>query len=206
MWPRRVFLTVVLALAALMIAIIVRQETFEPSQRRLSNQNVRSLNGFADPKSSSLRSGTITKTYMDLVDDNAPLPQYSIKSVIQAANLVQSRYLLLRYDPASDKFIGYYSNNHLYVSGCHKLTYAVKQLTMIMRALFPERFTPDSPELVLAVQAGDYPDAMPYRPCVTKNLNAPCNKSLLSAAPVLTFGSVFSNPLFPNMMGFPMPG
>jgi len=206
MWPRRVFLTVVLALAALMIAIIDRQETFEPSQRRLSNQNVRSLNGFADPKSSSLRSGTITKTYMDLVDDNAPLPQYSIKSVIQAANLVQSRYLLLRYDPASDKFIGYYSNNHLYVSGCHKLTYAVKQLTMIMRALFPERFTPDSPELVLAVQAGDYPDAMPYRPCVTKNLNAPCNKSLLSAAPVLTFGSVFSNPLFPNMMGFPMPG
>jgi hypothetical protein len=189
-----------------MIAIIDRQETFEPSQRRLSNQNVRSLNGFADPKSSSLRSGTITKTYMDLVDDDAPLPQYSIKSVIQAANLVQSRYLLLRYDPASDKFIGYYSNNHLYVSGCHKLTYAVKQLTMIMRALFPERFTPDSPELVLAVQAGDYPDAMPYRPCVTKNLNAPCNKSLLSAAPVLTFGSVFSNPLFPNMMGFPMPG
>jgi hypothetical protein len=100
MWPRRVFLTVVLALAALLIAIIDRQETFEPSQRRLSNQNVGSLNGFADPKSSSLRSGTITKTYMDLVDDDVPLPQYSIKSVIQAANLVQSRYLLLRYDPA----------------------------------------------------------------------------------------------------------
>ena len=213
MWPRpspSYAVLSVLALSALAALIkygLEKQETFTLPSSQRQRQRRLSLNSFADPKSSYLRSlsGT-TKTYMDLAGDDVPLPQYSIQGVIEAANLVQSRYALLRYDPSSDKFIGYYSKNHLYVSGCGKLTYAITQLTMILRALFPERFTPDSPELVLAVQAGDYPDAMPYRPCVTKNLNAPCDKSLLSAAPVLTFGSVFSNPLFPNMMGFPMPG
>ena len=202
MWPQtspRAILPVLLALSAL-AAFIYREDTFESTQRRL-----RILNEFSDPKSSSLRDGSV-KTYTDLVNENAPLPPYSLKNVIGAASLFQSRYALLRYDPASDKFIGYYSDDHLYVSGCGKLNYAIKQLTMILRASFPDRFTPDSSELVLAIEAGDYPDVMPHRPCVAKNKNAPCFNSLLSAAPILAFGSVFSNPLFPNMMGFPMPG
>ena len=211
MWPpqsqtsrsRRAILSVVLAVFALAAFIIINdEESFESSQRLLRN-----LNDLSDPKSSSVSvSDESIKTYTDLVNENAPLPPYSIKKVINAASLFQSRYALLRYDPASDKFIAYYSNDHLYVSGCAKLTYAIRQLTSILRASFPDRFTPDSSELVLAVEAGDYPDVMPYRTCVAKNKNAPCSESLLSAAPILAFGSTFANPLFPNMMGFPMPG
>mmetsp|Transcript_26263 Transcript_26263/g.44687 ORF Transcript_26263/g.44687 Transcript_26263/m.44687 type:complete len:527 (-) Transcript_26263:49-1629(-) len=203
MWPQRTpsraILPAFLALSAL-AAIITTQDTIQPIQRQLSN-------AVTDPKSSSLRSGSgSTKTYTDLVNEDAPLPQYSLENVINAANIVQSRYALLRYDPASDKFTAYYSDNHLYVSGCAKLSYAIRQLTMIMRTAFPDRFTPDSSELVLAIEAGDYPDVMPYRVCVVKNLDAPCNKKLLTAAPVLAFGSTFAKPMFPNMIGMPMPG
>ena len=201
----RAIIPVILALCALAV-IVKRQGSVQPSQRRLSLLGAgRTLGDFADPKTSLLRSQG-PKTYMDLVNEDAPLPQYSLKKAINAADLFTSRYAILRYDPASDKFIAYYSNKHLYVSGCGKLNGAIHHLTMILRALFPHRFTPDSQELVLAIQAGDYPDTMPYRPCVVWNKNAPCTPFLNTAAPILAFGSVYAGPLFPNMMGLPMPG
>ncbi len=211
MWPHRSPSRVILPVALALFALVAlrREKTYQTDQRRLSlglslgGSNAQNLNEFSDPKSSSLRT---TKTYKDLVNEGSPLPPYTIKNVIGAAGQFQSRYALLRYDPGSDKFIGYYSNKHLYVSGCTKMNYAIKQLTMILRAVFPDRFTPDSPELVLAIEAGDYPDVMPFRGCVSKNQNKPCHRNFLSGAPILAFGSVFSNPMFPNQMAFPMPG
>ena len=132
---------------------------------------------------------------------DAPLPQYSLQSVMDVADLFQSRFALLRWDPSTDKFIGYYAKKHVWVSGCGKLVDSIKQMGKLLKILFPERFTPDSAELVIAVTAGDYPDVMPYRQCVVDNNNEPCDKSLLAAAPILSFSSIFSNPLFPNMMG-----
>ena len=77
----------------------------------------------------------------------------------------------------------------------------------MLRSLFPQRLIPDSPGFVLAVSSGDYPDiAYKYGSCIQKDGDGPCNESLLVASPVLHFGSVFRQPLFPNLIGLPMPG
>ena len=77
---------------------------------------------------------------------------------------------------------------------------SINILTTLLRRLFPERFTPDSPEIVMAVSGGDYPAVNRiYRGCIRNDdQDRPCDESLLSASPVLHFGSVFSNPMFPN--------
>ena len=148
-----------------------------------------------------------THTYTDLINNAAILPKYSLKNVIEAANMYTSRYALLRYDPATDRFVAYYSNKHNWVSGCSKLAEAVRILTIILRNTLAERLTPDSGELVLAISGGDYPaiDPHKYGACLYKNEEKPCDESLLAEAPILHFGSVFSQPLFPNIIGMPMP-
>lgn len=145
-------------------------------------------------------------TYTDLINNAAPLPQYSLSSVIHASNIYNSRFALLRYDPSKDRFIAYYSNRHRWVSGCKKLVEAVRSLTILLRNLFPQRFTNGSPELVLAISGGDYPaiDNEVFGACVRKD-EGPCDESLFQQAPILHFGSVFTQPLFPNIIGMPMP-
>jgi len=153
-----------------------------------------------------INSSTVT-TYTDLIREAAPLPRYTLKNAINAADIYRSKFSLLRYDPTTDKFIGYYSKKHHCVIGCNKLIESIKVLTTLLRQLFPERFTPDSTEMVMAVSSGDYPDLNRiYTSCIHNNLNRPCDESLLSAPPVLHFGSVFSNAMFPNVVGMPMPG
>jgi hypothetical protein len=146
-------------------------------------------------------------TYTDLINNATPLPRYSLSNVITAERIYTSRFSLLRYDPKTDRFIGYYSERHKWVSGCTKLAEAIRILTILLRNLFPDRFTPDSPELVLAVSGGDYPavDTRFYGACIHKDEASPCDDSLLEQAPILHFGSVFRNALFPNMIAFPMP-
>ncbi|KAL7496598.1 hypothetical protein ACHAWT_009274 [Skeletonema menzelii] len=150
---------------------------------------------------------TETLTYTDIINNAAPLPQYDLSSAVQAANMYSSRFALLRYDPSTDRFVGYYSNKQPWVSGCRKLAEAVRITTIMLRDIFPQRFTKDSPELVMAISGGDYPavDTTKYGSCVFKNEEAPCDESLLLQAPILHFGSVFNHPLFPNMIGMPMP-
>ena len=60
---------------------------------------------------------------------------------------------------------------------------------------------------MLAVSGGDYPavDTSLYGACISKNGERPCENSLLEHAPIMHFGSVFRNPLFPNMIAMPMP-
>jgi hypothetical protein len=177
--------------------------------RRLSIFNIPSQ--FDDPKSIADKiirpSDMATPTYMDLINSASPLPRYSLSSVIDASKLYSSRFSILRYDPTSDRFVGYYSERHKWVSGCTKLAEAFRILTILLRNLFPERFQSSQSELVLAVSGGDYPavDTSMYGACISKNGERPCDDSLLEHAPILHFGSVFRNPLFPNMIAVPMP-
>jgi len=149
-----------------------------------------------------------TATYKDLIRDNTPLPKYSLQNAIDAAEMYRSKFSLLRYDPTSDKFIGYYFRRHEWGSGCMKLANSITVLVSLLRGLFPERFTPNSPEFVMAVSSGDYFDAAyKYQSCIRKeDKDGPCDESLLAAPPVLHFGSVFSRPHFPNLIAMPMPG
>jgi hypothetical protein len=162
-------------------------------------------------------------TYSQFISRNMPLPQYSLQSVMNVADLFESRFALLRWDPSTDKFIGYYSKKQIWVSGCGKLVDSFKRTGKLLKTIFPERFTPGNPELVMALYckslnvlivlslrskthssfylAGDYPDVPNYRECIMNNKSELCDKSLSNAAPILAFSSVFSNPLFPNMIG-----
>ena len=146
-------------------------------------------------------------TYADLIRDNTPLPKYSLQNAIDAAEIYGSKFSLLRYDPTTDKFIGYYFRRHEWGSGCMKLANSITVLTSMLRNLFPERFTPNSQEFVMAVSSGDYADvAYKYETCIRKDEDGPCDESLSAAPPVLHFGSVFRQPHFPNLIAMPMPG
>jgi hypothetical protein len=157
-----------------------------------------------------------TTTYTDLIRKDVPLPRYNLESTIKAADIYRSRFALLRYDPTADKFIGYYSKKHEWVTGCNKLIESIRVVTILLRHLFPERFTNDSPELVLGVSSGDYPSVNRiYKACIYNDVEqssssssstSPCDESLRTASPILHFGSVFVNPIFPNIIACPMPG
>ena len=163
---------------------------------------LRDLIGLSENESSSS-----VITYTDLIRDNKPLPKYSIRDAIDAAEIYGSNFALLRYEPKTDKFIGYYSRRHEWQSGCMKLANSITILANMLRTLFPERFAPNSKEFVMAVSSGDYPDvAYKYRSCIQKDEDSPCNESLLSAPPVLHFGSVYRNAMMPNQIAMPMPG
>ncbi|KAL7448701.1 hypothetical protein ACHAWC_000846, partial [Mediolabrus comicus] len=210
-----VLMTALLAFSLLLILIIVplcslRTDNADPyyDSRRLSIFNIPSH--FDDPKTIAdkiILPGETTPTYMDLINGASPLPRYSLSSVIDASKMYSSRFSILRYDPATDRFVGYYSERHKWVSGCTKLAEAFRILTILLRNLFPERFQSSQSELVLAVSGGDYPavDTSLYGACISKNGERPCENSLLEHAPIMHFGSVFRNPLFPNMIAMPMP-
>ena len=159
------------------------------------------------------------------------LPAYTMRQVIDAAKTFTSQYAIVIYDPEKDNFIGYYSQNHQWGADTttKKLIGTITTLTWLLRKLFPDRFTPDSPEFVLALSGGDYP-AVRDRACIRNHNNSgqnngPCepreeevvyklqrkgrrnkNNNNNHKAPILHFGSVWSGPLFPNQIAMPMPG
>mmetsp|Transcript_11620 Transcript_11620/g.17535 ORF Transcript_11620/g.17535 Transcript_11620/m.17535 type:complete len:573 (-) Transcript_11620:1010-2728(-) len=149
---------------------------------------------------------TIT-TYTDLVHNEIELPKYTLQQVIEEAKTMRSKYAILRYDPTTDKFTGYYYKNERWVPGCYKLMHSLSALTVLLRAIFPERFTPNSPEFSMGVSSGDYP-AMVDQACIMRDQDGPCDEEgrLMNKAPVLHFGSVFRKAMFPNMIAMPMPG
>ena len=90
-------------------------------------------------------------TYSQVISRNMPLPQYSLQSVMNVADLFESRFALLRWDPSTDKFIGYYSKKQIWVSGCGKLVDSFKRTGKLLKMIFPERFAPGNPELVMGL-------------------------------------------------------
>jgi hypothetical protein len=140
-----VLMTALLAFSLLLILIIVplcslRTDNADPyDSRRLSIFNIPSH--FDDPKTIAdkiILPGDATPTYMVLINGASPLPRYSLPSVIDASKLYSSRFSILRYDPTTDRFVGYYSGEHKWVSGCTKLAEAFRILTILLRNLFPE--------------------------------------------------------------------
>ena len=111
-----------------------------------------------------------TLTYADLIQRSMGLPAYTMRQAIDAANTFTAQYAIVVYDPEKDNFKGYYSQNHQWVSSVahKKLSNTITTLTWLLRKLFPERFTPYSPEFVMALSGGDYP-AVRDRGCIRSN-------------------------------------
>jgi hypothetical protein len=176
----------------------------------------RNLHNNLSSSSASSSTSTSFSTYADLIHNNQPLPQYTIHQVINAARIYRSRYALLHYNPSTNKFTGYYSKQHEWVTGNNKLIGSITVVTKSLRNLFPDRFSgssssnnSDGDEFVMAISSGDYPAiSRTYGGCIHNNHDSPCDESLLSdkGAPILHFGSVFRHAMFPNMIGMPMPG
>lgn len=124
----------------------------------------------------------------------APTP-YTLEDTLAESNVWEYTFALVVYDPQDDQFVGLYNKDHLWKAGNKKLWKTLTSVAYVLRRLFPERFTRDSPEFVFALGSGDYPhvkrDALPYTAGV---------------APVLMFGSAFRDPdMYRNMIAMPMP-
>ena len=183
--------------------------------------------------SSQSQSSPSLLTYSDLIQRSMGLPAYTMRHAIEAADTFTAQYAIVIYDPSLDTFIAYYSHNHQWIAGItnKKLNRSIGTLTWLLRKLFPERFTPNSSEFVMALSGGDYP-AIKDRDCIRRraanqnnnNNSGPCEVQLMqqqkrggkgtykqnivaNKAPVLHFGSVFSeSTFFPNIIAMPMPG
>ena len=79
-------------------------------------------------------------SYAKLIDSNKSLPPYSIKDALQASNLYDNTFALLVYAPEDDAFYGLYSHKHTWVTGCLKLMNSLRDLTYLLRKIFPDRF------------------------------------------------------------------
>jgi len=73
-----------------------------------------------------------------------------------------------------------------------------------LRVMFPERFTPDSPEFVVPIASMDYPQVEFYSNfCFSSRAEQSCVSK--EFPPVLQFGSVFKLPKIPSTIPMPMP-
>ena len=59
---------------------------------------------------------------------------------LQASNLYDNTFALLVYAPEDDAFYGLYSHKHTWVTGCLKLMNSLRDLTYLLRKIFPDRF------------------------------------------------------------------
>ena len=127
---------------------------------------------------------------------NYTIQPYTLEDALAEASIFEYTFTIIIYDPPSDTFLGLYSKDHKWKNGNRKLWKAMRQLVYILRTVFPERFNPNQPELVLAMGSGDYPHVRKAKLPHTKGV-----------APVLMFGSSFANAesTYSNMIPMPMP-
>ena len=120
---------------------------------------------------------------------------YTLLDATKEADVFDNTFAVLVYDPSNDNFVGLYSKDHTWRASNAKLFVTMNNLAFLLRELFPERFTPNSPELALAIGSGDYPQV--------KLAKLPISNGV---APVLMFGSAFRDTnMYPNMIPMPMP-
>lgn len=133
----------------------------------------------------------------DHVDDLPPsLRPYTLEDALYESEMFSSTFALLVYSPRRDEFWLLQPTRQKWDPGDRKLFKATKHAAYLLRRTFPDRFTPSSPELVLAVAGGDHPRVKPrLMPRVD------------GRAPVWMFGSAFRDPdAYPNMAAMPLPG
>ncbi|KAL7532469.1 hypothetical protein ACHAWF_004144 [Thalassiosira exigua] len=126
-----------------------------------------------------------------------PVPPYSLDDVLLSSKQYHHSFAVLVYDPSSDMFVMHYSKWMDWTASCKKLVKSLETLSHSLRTMFPERFDPSQPELILAVSSSDYP-ALKRRHYSA----APWKEDM---APVLHFGSVFRRPILPQLIAMPMP-
>ncbi len=122
---------------------------------------------------------------------------YDLDDLLRVIPYYDHAMALLIYDPIDDRFFAYYSTNHRWKRGCEELIVSIRMIVYILRRLFPQRFTPTSPEFAMVISAGDVPGVRETS-CVKKK-DYPC--SPMDLPPILHFGHVFQLPLFPSMIG-----
>jgi len=130
------------------------------------------------------------------------LSPYTLQDAIKEADVFESTFAILVYDPGDDTFVGLYSKDHTWRPANKKLFATMNSLAYLLRQLFPERFTPESQEFVLAIGSGDYPQVKLSKLPVTDVATTGTG----GTAPVFMFGSAFRDAsLYPNMVAMPMP-
>lgn len=127
-----------------------------------------------------------------------PLPSiqpYTITDAISESSLFETTFAVLVYNPIDDNFVGLYNKSAQWAASNKKLFVTMNNLAFLLRKLFPERFTKESPEFAMAIGSGDYPHV---------KLNRIPHTS--GTAPVFEFGSAFRDTsLYPNMIPMSMP-
>ncbi|KAL7534118.1 hypothetical protein ACHAXR_005643 [Thalassiosira sp. AJA248-18] len=128
-----------------------------------------------------------------------PLPSiqpYTFQDAMAESSMFETTFAVLVYSPQDDKFVGLYDKTAHWTASNRKLLATLNNVSYLLRSQFPERFTPDMPELALAIGSGDYPHI--------KLKKLPKHRGV---APVFEFGSGFldTNEIFPNMITMPMP-
>ena len=90
-----------------------------------------------------------------------------------------------------------------YIHGIYQLVHSFRVTANSLRTLYPDRFTPSSPEFAMAISSADYP-AIKWNDCLL-GLNTDCIPDNIELSPILHFGSVFKDPIIPTLIGMPMP-
>lgn len=175
------------------------KEYSEELHHQIINDNLATADMMNDPATDADSNAAIA-TYTHLVRNEMELPKYTLQHVLKEAQTMRSKYAILRYDPTTDQFTAHYYKHERWVNGCYKLMHSLSALTVLLRTIFPKRFTPNSPEFIMGVSSGDYP-AMTDQECLYRDQDEPCDVSGGLKAPVLHFGSVFRKAMFPNMIG-----
>lgn len=130
----------------------------------------------------------------DHVDDFPLVRSYTFRDVLDEADVWDYTFAVVVFSPKDNEFVVLYHRDHRWKNANKKLFAAVEKVTYMLRRLFPWRFHPGAPELVLAVGSGDYPHV--------KRDRLPRD----GAAPVLMFGSAFRDPdVYANMVAMPLP-
>jgi len=123
-----------------------------------------------------------------------PIAPYTLDDTLIESDIFEDTFAIILFDPSEDKFIALYNKRHRWKNATKNLWSTMKYLVYMLRKTFPDRFTKDSPELALAVGAGDYPHVKARR--------MPHD----GVAPVMMFGSAFSHPkTYVNMIVMPHP-
>jgi len=149
------------------------------------------------------------RTYHNLIHSKLPLSPYNLKGVVDSTLIYDGALAILVYDPADDKFILSYSRRHPWHTENGKMLDAFQVISYLLRALFPERFKPDKSEFAMAISSGTFPHVS-TTDCAKQYLDTglkkePCVESHFISAPILHFGHVFPEDMYPNIVPMPSP-
>jgi len=132
---------------------------------------------------------------IDTSSSSYQIQNFTLTDALGESRVFESTFCILLYDPLTDKFLILHSRDNRWKTADRKLFKAIRSFTYILRKVFPQRFTPESEELVIPIGGGDYPQVRKDKIPHTNGI-----------APLLMFGSVFRDiDMYPSMIAMPMP-